>query len=81
MNKPDNHRASCAPDPHAQLEKLHDVVEASVDPMGVAVPLAHAQMAWLMHPQELAKTLELPVGGPSGAAGPLLATRPGHGER
>ena len=57
MNKPDNHRASCAPDPHAQLEKLHDVVEASVDPMGVAVPLAHAQVAWLMHPQELAKTL------------------------
>jgi polyhydroxyalkanoate synthase len=57
MSKSDNRRASCAPDPHAQLEKLHDVVEASVDPMGVAVPLAHAQMAWLMHPQELAKTL------------------------
>jgi polyhydroxyalkanoate synthase len=51
------HRNGTRHDPHAQLEKLHDVVGTSIDPLGVAVPLAHAQAAWLMHPQELAATI------------------------
>jgi polyhydroxyalkanoate synthase len=55
-DKPANGRSSqCSPPPRVQLERLHDVVEASIDPIGVAVPLAHAQMSWLMHPQELAE--------------------------
>lgn len=33
---------------------LHDVMEGSIDPLGVAAPLAHAHLAWLAHPQELA---------------------------
>lgn len=28
-------------------------ITATVDPMGVCVPLLHAQLAWLLHPQEL----------------------------
>ena len=31
----------------------HEKINASVDPLGVFVPLAHAQLAWLLHPQEL----------------------------
>ncbi|MDP5240123.1 alpha/beta fold hydrolase [Uliginosibacterium sp. 31-16] len=31
----------------------HEKIDASVDPLGVFVPLAHAQLAWLLHPQEL----------------------------
>jgi polyhydroxyalkanoate synthase len=54
MNKPDNGSVNM-PDPHAELEKLHEVVMAGVDPIGVAAPLAHAHAAWMMHPQELAQ--------------------------
>lgn len=35
------------------VEQLHDVVEGSVDPLGVMAPIIHAQLAWLAHPQEL----------------------------
>ncbi len=45
------------PDPQHQLEKLHDVVEGSVDPLGLFTPIAHAELAWLMHPHELAQKL------------------------
>lgn len=41
--------------PRTTWQAVHDVVETSVDPMGVAMPLLHAQLAWLMHPQELAE--------------------------
>ena len=34
MNKPDNGVANM-PDPHAQLEKLHEVVVAGIDPLGM----------------------------------------------
>ena len=33
---------------------VHESVEANIDPMGVAMPILHSQLAWLMHPQELA---------------------------
>lgn len=35
------------------LTQLHDTVEQSVDPLGLSAPIAHAQLAWLTHPQEL----------------------------
>lgn len=34
---------------------LHDAVEGTIDPLGVAAPIVHAQLAWLIHPQELAE--------------------------
>jgi poly[(R)-3-hydroxyalkanoate] polymerase subunit PhaC len=37
------------------LREIHDRVEGSVDPLGVAAPIVHAQLAWLAHPQELAE--------------------------
>jgi len=36
------------------LTILHDTLEGVSDPLGVAAPLVHAQLAWLIHPQELA---------------------------
>ena len=39
---------------HRTMQKLHDTVEDAVDPLGVAAPIVHAQLAWLAHPQELA---------------------------
>jgi polyhydroxyalkanoate synthase subunit PhaC len=41
--------------PQGPWQAVHEAVEANVDPMGVALPLMHAQLAWLMHPQELAE--------------------------
>lgn len=43
--------------PQATWRAVHDAVEANIDPMGVAMPLMHAQLAWLMHPQELADAM------------------------
>jgi polyhydroxyalkanoate synthase len=43
--------------PHETWHAMHRAVEANVDPMGVATPLLHAQLAWLSHPQELAEAL------------------------
>ena len=34
------------------LRQLHDSVESSIDPLGMAAPLVHAQLAWMAHPQE-----------------------------
>ncbi|WP_114649855.1 PHA/PHB synthase family protein [Pseudothauera hydrothermalis] len=39
------------------IQQLHDTVEGSIDPLGVAAPIVHAQLAWLSHPQELAEHL------------------------
>jgi len=39
------------------LRQLHDSVESSIDPLGMAAPLVHAQLAWMAHPQELADAL------------------------
>ncbi|MEY3200818.1 MAG: hypothetical protein RIR70_368 [Pseudomonadota bacterium] len=39
------------------LRKIHRQIEGTIDPMGVAAPLVHAQLAWLAHPQELAEQL------------------------
>ena len=43
--------------PHETWRMMHDAVETNIDPMGVAMPLLHAQLAWLSHPQELAEAL------------------------
>ena len=39
------------------IRQIHDTVEGSVDPLGMAAPIVHAQLAWLSHPQELAEHL------------------------
>ncbi|HMY50033.1 MAG TPA: class I poly(R)-hydroxyalkanoic acid synthase [Rhodocyclaceae bacterium] len=39
------------------LKKIHDSVEASIDPIGMTAPIVHAQLAWMAHPQELADAL------------------------
>ena len=41
-----------APD-RSFYREWHDKLDATIDPLGVCVPLAHAQLAWLLHPQEL----------------------------
>lgn len=40
--------------PQAAWHAVNQTIENNVDPMGMATPLLHAQMAWLAHPQELA---------------------------
>ena len=42
--------------PHQAFRALHEAVEADIDPLGMAMPLMHAQLAWLAHPQELAES-------------------------
>ena len=39
------------------LQQFHDTVESSIDPLGMAAPLVHAQLAWASHPQELADAM------------------------
>lgn len=39
------------------MQQFHDSVESSIDPLGMAAPLIHAQLAWSAHPQELAKAM------------------------
>jgi len=43
--------------PQATLRALNSVVEAHLDPIGMTVPLVHAQLAWLSHPQEFGEAL------------------------
>lgn len=43
--------------PQAAWRAVNEAVEAKVDPIGVATPLIHAQLAWLAHPQEMSETL------------------------
>lgn len=57
-NNPSNHNNHSTPvvvSPQRTWKAVHDATEASVDPLGIAAPLGHAQLAWLMHPQELAE--------------------------
>ncbi len=39
------------------MRRIHDTVEGSIDPLGMAAPIVHAQLAWLSHPQELAERM------------------------
>lgn len=48
-----NHPRSVA-DAMTPVRVTESAVEAGIDPMGIATPLIHAQLAWLLHPQELA---------------------------
>jgi polyhydroxyalkanoate synthase len=43
--------------PQATWRAVHQAMEANLDPMGMAMPLLHAQLAWMMHPQELADAM------------------------
>ena len=43
--------------PHETMKHLNSMVESKIDPVGMATPLMHAQLAWLSHPQELADAL------------------------
>lgn len=43
--------------PQATWRAVNEAVESNLDPMGVATPLLHAQVAWMTHPQELAEEL------------------------
>ena len=43
--------------PHETWRAVNEVVESNLDPMGMATPLLHAQLAWMSHPQELAEEL------------------------
>jgi polyhydroxyalkanoate synthase len=36
---------------------VNEAVESNVDPMGIVMPMLHSQLAWLMHPQELAEAM------------------------
>lgn len=36
------------------MRDLHQGIEGCVDPLGMAAPIIHAQLAWVAHPQELA---------------------------
>ena len=42
---------------YRQVAALKDGLAARADPFGVAAPLLHAQLAWLMHPQELSERM------------------------
>jgi polyhydroxyalkanoate synthase len=39
------------------IHKLHEGVEGTIDPLGMGAPIIHAQLAWLVHPQELAERI------------------------
>jgi polyhydroxyalkanoate synthase len=36
-----------------RLRAMRENMESSADPLGIVAPIAHAHMAWLLHPQEL----------------------------
>ncbi|HJW26107.1 MAG TPA: alpha/beta hydrolase [Rhodocyclaceae bacterium] len=44
-------------DETSQLEKIASAVGKAMDPFGVSTSLLNATMAWLMHPQELARAV------------------------
>ncbi len=46
---------AAAMSPHRNFQAMHEVIEANLDPLGVVMPLMHAQLAWVAHPQELAE--------------------------
>ncbi|MBL0284833.1 MAG: alpha/beta hydrolase, partial [Zoogloea sp.] len=59
--KPDKHRQPPGgPDATRLYRKMQDLrsgVTTAIDPLGVATPIVHAQMAWLLHPQELGERM------------------------
>ncbi len=56
MRTSNNHK-KIPPTPQETLRAVHQAVEGKIDPMGMATPLMHAQLAWLLHPQELAEEM------------------------
>ncbi|MHB8788199.1 MAG: alpha/beta hydrolase, partial [Thauera sp.] len=40
-----------------QFSALNQGLTARIDPFGIAAPILHAQLAWLMHPQELGERM------------------------
>ncbi len=47
--------SAAAAAPHHAIRAMHEAVETHLDPLGMTVPLLHAQLAWATHPQELAE--------------------------
>ncbi|MBP9714385.1 MAG: alpha/beta fold hydrolase [Sterolibacterium sp.] len=43
--------------PREAWRAINEVTENRIDPMGMFTPLVHAQMAWLLHPQELSDAM------------------------
>ena len=43
--------------PQEVVKNINAAFESHVDPVGMAMPLIHAQVAWLSHPQELSSAL------------------------
>jgi polyhydroxyalkanoate synthase subunit PhaC len=43
--------------PHSAWKAVNAAVESNIDPMGMATPLMHAQLAWMSHPQELTEAI------------------------
>jgi polyhydroxyalkanoate synthase len=41
--------------PQRALQAMHETMQTNLDPLGVVMPLVHAQLAWSTHPQELAE--------------------------
>ncbi|OHC61494.1 MAG: alpha/beta hydrolase [Rhodocyclales bacterium GWA2_65_19] len=50
-------QSKSAATPQAAWQAVNQAVEAKVDPIGMATPLLHAQLAWLSHPQEMSAAL------------------------
>jgi polyhydroxyalkanoate synthase len=42
---------------YRRIAAIGDGLSAQADPYGIAAPILHAQMAWLMHPQELGERM------------------------
>lgn len=50
-----NHESSNGGQRFRPLQVVHEAVESSIDPMGVFLPLLHAQLAWAAHPLQAAE--------------------------
>jgi len=57
MSKTDPALAKAPLTPQSTWRAMSQVVENNIDPVGMATPLMHAQMAWLLHPQELSEEM------------------------
>ena len=60
-SRPDSHRKPPGgPDAtrlYRKMRDLHSGVTTAIDPLGMAAPIVHAQVAWLLHPQELGERM------------------------
>ena len=43
------------PEIYKTLHRINEGIAEAADPLGLAAPIVHAQLAWLAHPQELAE--------------------------